>query len=83
MLDLELYLVKFDPKANIKDKLYPNNCQMRGIGCRFVIAITYDKCIFSTNDRETHGGQYKRDIFFCFKKKERRIIVSDFLLLFS
>lgn len=55
MLDLESYLVEFDFKRNIKDKVYPDNCQIGGICCGPEIMITHDGYIFFTIDRITHG----------------------------
>lgn len=55
MLDLEPYLVEFDSKGNMKDKVYPYDCQIGRIDWRSVIAIMHDECTFSANDRKTHG----------------------------
>ena len=55
MLDLEPYLVEFDSEGNIKDKVYPYDCQVRSINRRPVIVITHDECTFSANDGKTHG----------------------------
>ena len=52
--DLELYLVEFDSKGNIKDKIYPDDCQVRGTNRQLIIIITHDKCTFSANNRKTH-----------------------------
>ena len=81
--DLQLYLVEFDSKENIKDKIYPHDCQVGGTNRQSVIVITHDEYTFSANDGKTHGWQRKRDTFLCPKRKRRGIIVSDFLLSFS
>ena len=83
MSDLELYLVEFNSEGNIKDKIYPDDCQVGGTNCQSVIVITYNECMFSANNGKTHGWQRKGDIFLCPKRKGRGIMVSDFLLLFS
>lgn len=83
MLDLEPYLVEFDSKGNMKDKVYPHDCQVERIDWRPVIVIMHDECTFSANDRKTHGWQRKRDTFLCPKRKRRKIMVLDFLLPFS
>lgn len=83
MLDLEPYLVEFDSEGNMKDNVYPDDCQIGGTGRRPVIMITYDECTFSANDGKTHGWQCKGDTFLCPKGKGRGIMVSDFLLPFS
>lgn len=82
ILDLESYLVGFDFKRNIKDKVYPNNCQVGDICCRPEIIIMHDEYILFAIDRITHGWQYKRGIFLYSKRKRRGIIISDFLLLY-
>lgn len=82
MLDLESYLVEFDFKRNIKDKVYPDNYQFGDICCKPKIMITHNGYIFFAIDRITYGWQYKRDIFFYSKKKRRGIIILDFLLLY-
>lgn len=50
MLDLELYLVGYDYKRNMKNKVYPNNYQVKVTGCRLIIVITYDEYIFFANN---------------------------------
>ena len=79
---LRTILVKFDSKGNIKDKIYPDDCQVKDTNCQPVIVITHDECTFSANNRKIHGWQRKKNTFFRPKKKARGIIVSDFLLLF-
>lgn len=54
MLDLEPYLVEFDSKRKIKDKVNPDNCQVRSLSCKTLILIKYDEYIFFTNDKITH-----------------------------
>ena len=55
MMDLEPYLVEFNSKGNMKDKVYPDDCQVGGTGRRPVIVITYDEYTFSANDKKTYG----------------------------
>ena len=83
MSDLEPYLVEFDLERNIKNKIYPDDCQVGGTNRQPVIVITHDECTFSANDGKTHGWQRKGDTFLCPKGKGRGIMVSDFLLSFS
>lgn len=45
--------------------------------------ITYDKYIFSANNRKTHKWQHKEDIFLCLKRNGWRIMILDFFLSFS
>lgn len=54
MVNLKLYLLEFNLKKNIKDKIYFDNCQIGVENCWFVIIITNDECIFSVNDEKTH-----------------------------
>lgn len=55
MSDLETYLIsEFDLEGNIKDKIYPNNCQLGGTICQPVIVIAYDECTFFANNKKTH-----------------------------
>lgn len=83
MLDLDPYLVEFDSKENMKDKVYLDDCQVGGTDRRRVIVITHNECTFSANDGKSHGWQRKRDTFLHPKGKGRGIMVSDFLLPFS
>ncbi|WP_375449336.1 hypothetical protein [uncultured Nostoc sp.] len=83
MSDLESYLVEFDSEGNMKEKVYPDDCQVGGENRRPVIVITHDECTFSANDGKTHGWQRKGDIFLRPKGKGKGIMVSDFLLPFS
>ena len=83
MLDLELYLVEFDSEGNMKEKVYPDDCQVGGENRRPVIVITHDECTFSAHDGKTHRWQRKGDTFLRPKGKGRGIMVSDFLLPFS
>ena len=53
--DLEPYLVEFDSERNIKDKIYPDDCQVEGTNRRPVIVITHDECTFFANDGKTYG----------------------------
>ena len=55
MSDLEPYLVEFDSERNMKEKVYPDDCQVRIENCQPVIVVTHDECIFSANDGKTHG----------------------------
>lgn len=59
MSDLELSFVEFDLEKKIKDKVYPDNCQVKGVNCQPVIVIIHDECKFSANDGKTHGWQRK------------------------
>lgn len=83
MSDLEPYLVEFNSERNIEEKVYPDDYQIGGENCWLVIVIIHDECTISANDRKIHKWQCKRDTFLCLKGKERGIIISDFLLLFS
>lgn len=83
MLDLDPYLVEFDFKGNMKNKVYPNDCQVGVADRRRGIVITHDEYTFSANDGKSHGWKCKGDIILCPKGKGRRIMVSDFLLSFS
>lgn len=49
--NLELYLVQFKKNKSIKIPKYLNNCGMRGDKYYFIIIITYNKCMFSINNR--------------------------------
>lgn len=55
MLDLEPYLVKFDFKETVKDKVYFNDCHVRDRDSKPVIMIIDDECIFFASNKITHG----------------------------
>lgn len=82
MSDLKSYLVEFDSKRNIKDKIYSNDCQVKDIDCQFVIVIIYNEYMFFANNRKSHGQNRKRDIFHYLKEKKKGIIISDFFYFF-
>ena len=54
VLDLKSFLVIFDSKRNMKDKVYLNDSQVTGTGQRLVIMIIYDECTFCVNNGKTH-----------------------------
>lgn len=54
MSSLESYFVEFDLKRNIKNKIYLNNCQLNNANFQNVIIVTYDKCMFSANNKKTY-----------------------------
>lgn len=83
MLNLEPYLIEFDSEKNIKEKMYFVNCYVKSISQKLVIVIPYNEYTFFANDKKIHKKICKRDIFLYHKKKDKQIIVSDFLLLFS
>ena len=63
--------------------MYLDDFLVRSTNCQLIIVITYNKYIFSTNNRKTHELQYKKDIYLYLKEKGRRIIGFHFPLSFS
>lgn len=78
MLDLELYLVEFNLKDNIKVKIYPNSFQVKNTDCQSAIVITYNEYLFYANNRKTQREDHKGNIFLCSKQKKIAILVLDF-----
>lgn len=55
MLDLKPYLVEFDLKKIMKEKMYLDDCQVGRKNRQPAIVITHDKYTFATNDKKTYG----------------------------
>lgn len=82
--DLKLYLFKFSSKKNIKEKIYPDNCQVGVENHWLMIVIKYDEYIFSAKDGQSHRWQCKGDTFLCPKKKKEGLwFLISFYLFFA
>ena len=51
MEDLKPYMVEFEANGTMKPKVYPEDCVVGGDKRQPIIMITYDECMFSSNDR--------------------------------
>lgn len=80
---LNLYLVEFNKNNAMKDKTYPFDCVASGKNCQLVIVITYNKCIFSTNNGIPKTWTRITDIFLHSQNQEQSIMVFKILLLFN
>lgn len=50
MEELKPYMIEFNKDGIMKDKEYSLNCAVGGGIRQPIIMITYDECMFSTND---------------------------------
>ena len=83
MKELEPYLVEFEEDGTMKAQKYPSDCKVRGEECQPVIVITYDECIFSSNDGIHKAWIWIGDIFLQLKGCGQGIMASEFFLLFG
>ena len=83
MEELKPYMVTFEENGTMKPKIYPLNFAVGGDNCRPIIVITYDECIFSTNDGIWKAWTRKEDTFLQPKGRGQGIITSEFLLLYE
>lgn len=54
ILDLKSCLVEFDSKIYIKNKMYPNDYQVKDMNHQPIIVIIHNKYEFFTNNKKTH-----------------------------
>lgn len=74
--------MKFNKTDQIILKVYLFDCKVLRDKQRFVIVITHDEYLFSSNDGPCFGRQKDGNIFFPPKSKARRIMLSEFPLFF-
>ena len=82
MLDLKPYLVEFDSERNIKDKIYPDDCQMGDTNRKPVIVTTHDKSSFPPTMEKFMDGSAKKIHFFALSEKKRELWFLIFFYLF-
>lgn len=77
------YLVEFTSNGEMKEKTYPNDCEVGGPNARPIILITHDESTFSANDAKRQAWIAENNTFLRPKGKGKGIMVSDFLLPWS
>ena len=83
MEDLKPYMVEFEENGTMKPKVYPEDCVVGGDKRQPIIMITYDECMFSSNDRIWRAWTQIGDTYLWPKGHGQKIMVLDFLLLFG
>lgn len=75
--------MNFKTDGSMEEKEYPNDYTIDGSNRRPIIVIMHDESIFSANNGKKQAWIWDGDAILRFKNKEKGIMVSDFLLLFS
>ena len=50
MKELKPYMIEFHDNDTMKLKVYLSDCEVKSENCQLIIVITYDECIFSTDN---------------------------------
>ena len=82
MKELKLYLVDIHDDGTMKPKVYLFDRKVISENCQLIIVITYDECIFSTNNKVQKAWTQKRDMFFQPKRQDQGIMVWGLIFLF-
>lgn len=80
---MDPYLVEFNAKGEMKEKVYPADCQVGGPHRQPVIVITHDECTFSANNGKACAWQQSGKSFLRPKGKGKGIMALDFLFPFA
>ena len=83
MKSLLPYFVEFSDDGSKLSKTDPKNCVVGGLDQRLIIMITHDESTFSANDGRQKVWTLNRHGILRPKGKEKGIMISDFLLLWS
>ena len=83
MKSLLSYFVEFFEDGTMVSKEYPDDCEVEGPDRRPIIMITHDESTFSANDGRRKVWTLNGQGILRPKRKEKRIMVSDFLLPWS